>query len=232
MVSRNIASVDLRVPSGVALTEAGPIAFILCCLPGVNKDGVLYFLGTHLLNPMHKGTRGEARAGEIATATPDGKSPLNEDGLQEVVVDKNLPQRNRADRSAGTQVRNYGSSRCGAGRSGWTRQGTGLPKTSPSRPPNRRNTPGHPPPTAVLKTHIFRTPPGWPSWRADGSSPVETIDKGPAHRRPTTLSYGPDKTKPSHPRRRRSGAPTARAHSRSSTTLRVLPCARPEHARE
>lgn len=50
-------SVDLRVRCGLALTEVGPILFILWWIPPVDSDGVPRFLKAHILNPMHKGTR-------------------------------------------------------------------------------------------------------------------------------------------------------------------------------
>jgi hypothetical protein len=50
-------TIDLRVRCGLAVTEAGPIAFILWWLPPVNEEGVPYFLKEHVLNPMHEGNR-------------------------------------------------------------------------------------------------------------------------------------------------------------------------------
>jgi hypothetical protein len=48
-------TIDLRVRCGLAVTEAGPIAFILWWIPPVNEEGVPYFLKEHVLNPMHEG---------------------------------------------------------------------------------------------------------------------------------------------------------------------------------
>lgn len=50
-------TIDLHVRCGLALTEAGPVAFILWWLPPVNEAGIPYFLKEHVLNPMHEGTR-------------------------------------------------------------------------------------------------------------------------------------------------------------------------------
>jgi hypothetical protein len=51
------ASIDLRVRCGLAVTQAGPIAFILWWLPPVNEEGVPHFLKEHVLDPMHERNR-------------------------------------------------------------------------------------------------------------------------------------------------------------------------------
>jgi hypothetical protein len=53
-------SIDLRVRCGLALTEAGPIAFILWWLPPIDKGG-LPFVKEHILNPLHAGNRKTVR---------------------------------------------------------------------------------------------------------------------------------------------------------------------------
>jgi hypothetical protein len=50
-------TIDLRVRCGLAVTQAGPIAFVLWWLPPVDEEGVPYFLKEHVLNPMHEGNR-------------------------------------------------------------------------------------------------------------------------------------------------------------------------------
>jgi hypothetical protein len=50
-------TIDLRVRGGLAVTQAGPIAFILWWLPPVNGEGIPYFLKEQILNPMHEGNR-------------------------------------------------------------------------------------------------------------------------------------------------------------------------------
>jgi hypothetical protein len=49
-------TIDLRVRCGLALTEAGPIAFILWWMPPIDNGGCPY-VKEHILNPLHDGNR-------------------------------------------------------------------------------------------------------------------------------------------------------------------------------
>src|SRR5690348_3898913 len=56
----NIAArpeLDLKLRGGVAVTDAGPIVYLLWWLPPVDSAGIPFASYEQLLNPMHEGTR-------------------------------------------------------------------------------------------------------------------------------------------------------------------------------
>lgn len=48
--------IDLRVRCGLALTQAGPVSFILWWMPPVSGDGTPTVVVEQLLDPLHQGT--------------------------------------------------------------------------------------------------------------------------------------------------------------------------------
>ena len=55
------AEVDLNLRGGLALTDAGPIVYLLWWMPPVDSAGVPFAAYEQLLNPMHEGTRNTLR---------------------------------------------------------------------------------------------------------------------------------------------------------------------------